>query len=83
MECVHLPNYQTNGNHDEVRILTGKKGDFACENVGKIIIKIISLTFIFDNGLFIIVVSSCNIVSNFYAKFSLQTNRNKNMFTSP
>ena len=42
-KIVNIDYYQTNGNHDEIRILTGKKGDFACENVGKIIIKIISL----------------------------------------
>ena len=35
--------YQVNGNHDEIRVLTGKKGDFPHENVEKLIIKFIEL----------------------------------------
>ena len=35
--------YQVNGNHDYIRVLTGKKGDFPHENVEKLIIKFIEL----------------------------------------
>ena len=40
---VSVDYYQVHGNHDEVRILTGKKGDFPHENVEKLIIKFIEL----------------------------------------
>jgi len=33
--------YRANGNHDELRLLSGKKGDFPQENIGKIITHII------------------------------------------
>ena len=40
---IRIDYYQTQGNHDEVRILTGKKNDFPHENVSKLIIKFIEL----------------------------------------
>lgn len=40
---ISIDYYQTQGNHDEVRVLTGKKGDFPHENVSKLIIEFIEL----------------------------------------
>ena len=41
---VRIDYYQCWGNHDEIRILTGKKGDFPHENVNKIIMKFLELS---------------------------------------
>ena len=41
---VTIDYYQCWGNHDEIRILTGKKGDFPHENVNKIIMKFLELS---------------------------------------
>ena len=41
---VRIDYYQCWGNHDEVRVLTGKKGDFPHENVNKIIMKFLELS---------------------------------------
>ena len=40
---ITIDYYQCNGNHDEVRVLTGKKNDFPHEQVGKIIHKFIKI----------------------------------------
>lgn len=42
-EYINIDYYQCWGNHDELRLLTGKKGDFANENVNKLIMKFIEL----------------------------------------
>lgn len=42
-EYVNIDYFQCWGNHDELRLLTGKKGDFANENVNKLIMKFIEL----------------------------------------
>ena len=42
-EFVNIDYFQCWGNHDELRLLTGKKGDFANENVNKLIMKFIEL----------------------------------------
>lgn len=36
-ECVSIIYHQTDGNHDELRLLDGKKGQHLCESAGKII----------------------------------------------
>ena len=41
---VTIDYYQCWGNHDEIRMLTGKKGDFPHENVNKIIMKFLELS---------------------------------------
>ena len=41
---VTIDYYQCWGNHDEIRVLTGKKGDFPHENVNKIIMKFLELS---------------------------------------
>ena len=41
---VRIDYYQCWGNHDEIRALSGKKGDFPHENVNKIIMKFLELS---------------------------------------
>ncbi|MBY6842771.1 hypothetical protein [Clostridium botulinum] len=40
---VAIEYYQCWGNHDEIRLLTGKKGDFPEENVGRLIMEFLEL----------------------------------------
>ena len=42
-ESIYIDFYRTQGNHDDLRIISGKKGDFPHENVGKIITEFIKL----------------------------------------
>src|SRR5574344_228889 len=42
-EYVNIDYFQCWGNHDELRLLTGKKGDFPNENANKLIMKFIEL----------------------------------------
>lgn len=40
---IRITYMQVSGNHDEARILTGKKGDFPSENMGKIVFQMLKL----------------------------------------
>lgn len=42
-EVVHIKYFQTDGNHDELRLLDGKKAQHLCESAGKIVLNIIKL----------------------------------------
>lgn len=41
---VKVTYFQTDGNHDELRLLDGKKSEHLCESAGKIILNIIKIT---------------------------------------
>lgn len=42
-EYVHIKYHQTDGNHDELRLLDGRKGQHLCESAGKIVLNSIKL----------------------------------------
>ena len=53
---IRIDYYQCGGNHDEIRILTGKKGDFPHENASKLILEFIK------NEIIKVVPNMCNDV---------------------